>query len=203
MAVIQRIHSYIHPEFSQAVLNQHGAFLIDGIPCAFEIVGVDLAQITTSWSDSLDEVIDEFREYAQHITRFIDADNHVIKEFEPIPLIKIPIALLQPSQFYINQEKLRAIGTWIVSEEQVIIPVVKMRSQFVVADGHTRLYAALKHGIQEAYMYIIEEPAYLSDFVSEALILNIKKIDDLQELDALEYEKKWIDFCKTYFSRQP
>ncbi|WP_250228147.1 hypothetical protein [Anaeropeptidivorans aminofermentans] len=182
-------------------MNQHGAFLIDETPCSFEIINMDTARISTLWQGSLDKIIDEFREFAGHITKFIDEENRMIQSFEAISLALIPIEKLQPSQFFVNTEKLNAINQWLLSKEQVIIPAVKSEGSFIVIDGHTRLYAAIKKGIEEAFFYTIERPSYIHDFVKEAMKRNIYSIRNLQELPPDKYEKEWIGFCNNYFNK--
>lgn len=198
---IQRINGYQHADFSEQALNQHGGFLIDGSPCSFEILSMDTARVSTSQKNGLEKAIDEFREFAGHITQFIDKENRIIKSFKAVPLTLISIEVLQPSQFFINTEKLNAVHKWLLSKEQVIIPVVKINNTLIVADGHTRLYAAVKKGIDKAFIYTTKEPSYIHDFAKEAMKRNIYHIGDLRELPPAEYETEWISFCNNYFNK--
>lgn len=51
---VKRIDSYSDDRFAQKVLNQHGAFLVDGTyPCEFEIINEDTAIIKYHYLDNI------------------------------------------------------------------------------------------------------------------------------------------------------
>ncbi|ODU54940.1 MAG: hypothetical protein ABT01_07330 [Clostridium sp. SCN 57-10] len=68
-------------------------------------------------------------------------------------LIKIGIDKLQPSQFYVNREKLNAIRCWAKDPEHFIVPILKHENELILLDGHTRLYMAKMLNIAEVYAY--------------------------------------------------
>ena len=81
---IQRINAYEDARFSEKVLKQHGAFVInDMILCEVEIVGESEAVIHGEVEAFYDMLIDEFRFYTEHICKFYNEKNELIKEFEP------------------------------------------------------------------------------------------------------------------------
>lgn len=198
MPMIERINHYKDPRFAWEVLAQHGAYLIDGKPCSFKILSPDTALIETEVLGSLDEVIDEFRFYSEHITRFVDEEANLIKAFAPIQCFEVMIDALQPSQFYISQEKLDAIATWLNHSEDIIVP---LNYPDIICDGHTRLYLALHQGIKKAYAFYTDSNDSITDFVQEAKKRGIDSVSDMEILEAKAYEEKWHAYCDQYFAK--
>lgn len=80
---IQRINAYDDVRFSERVLKQHGAFVInDELLCEVEIIGTCEAIVHGAVEEFYNEVIDEFRFYAEHICRFYNEKNELIKDGE-------------------------------------------------------------------------------------------------------------------------
>lgn len=67
---ITRINSYDDKRFSQIVLNQHGAYLVDDEPCEIEIVSKDTALVSGKNPSVHEELIEEFRYHAPHVCKF-------------------------------------------------------------------------------------------------------------------------------------
>lgn len=70
MPEIQRINTYCDARFSQTVLYQHGAFLVDGEPYEVEITGKDCAQVREARRELYAPLIEEFHFFTGHICRF-------------------------------------------------------------------------------------------------------------------------------------
>ena len=94
---IKRIDSYTDCRFSQVALRQHGCFLVNDVPYEVEIVCRNNAIVKGANSSIFSKVIDEFRFYAPHISRFYDEDGNIIKEFERKNIFKIDLTQIQPS----------------------------------------------------------------------------------------------------------
>lgn len=202
---IQRINSYTDDRFTPEILRQHGAFLIDGkYPCGFEIVDDRSAKMY--YHDYMDkaeveEILDEFRFYTGHITRFYTPEGDLLKEYESVKLFDLPLQQIQPSQFYVDQEKLAAVGSFIKREEDIVIPVMEYEGRYVSEDGHTRLYLAHRRGYARVRAFLEEEDiGYIPDFVKEARSRGIYHVGDMAELSHEEYEEKWNRFCDAFFA---
>ena len=100
---IVRINSYRDARFSQAVLNQHGCFLVDADPYEVEIISRREAVIRGREAEAFPAVIEEFRFYTPHITSFYDVNHNIVKEFSPVPILKLNLEDIQPSQFYVDE----------------------------------------------------------------------------------------------------
>ncbi|MBO5283484.1 MAG: hypothetical protein J6B43_10235 [Lachnospiraceae bacterium] len=203
---IQRINSYTDDRFTPEILRQHGAFLIDGkYPCGFEIVDDRSAKMyyhDYEDTEKVEEILEAFRFYTGHITRFYTPEGDLLKEYEPVKLFDLPLREIQPSQFYVDQEKLAAVGSFIQREEDIVIPVMEYEGSYVSEDGHTRLYLAHRRGYARVRAFLEEEgTGYIPDFVEEARSRGIYHVGDMTELSHEEYEEKWNRFCDAFFAR--
>lgn len=198
---IRRINTYFDSRFSQKVLFQHGCFLADGQPCEVEIVSDSEAIVRGGNTTAFEEVIEDFRFYTPHITKFFDENGAPIREFPDAVLLALPLAQLQPSQFYVDQEKIVAISSFIHAPRDIIIQAAKLDGQYVSLDGHTRLYYAVTQGWDTVRAVEAEADDYISDFVREARARGIFSPRDMLPVSHREYEEKWYGFCDAYFGR--
>lgn len=199
---IQRINSYDDPRFSQIVLNQHGGFLVNSEPYEVEITSTREAVIRGREEVVFPNIIEEFRFYAPHITCFFNDRHYLIQEFPPAKLLTVPLTAIQPSQFYVDADKVEAIRSCIREAKDVIIQVMRQGERFVSLDGHTRLYYAAMMGWTE--VQAVEETSgdYIFGFVEEAIRRGISSPHDLQLVCHKEYEEKWNKFCDDFFARK-
>lgn len=197
---IVRINSYRDARFSQAALNQHGCFLVDAAPYEVEIISRREAVIRGRETEAFPAVIEEFRFYTPHITSFYDVNHNIVKEFMPVPILKLNLEDIQPSQFYVDEDKISAIRDFIRAREDIIIQVLKHGERYIALDGHTRLYYAVRMGWTEICALEADSDDYIFDFVEEAINQNIRTPYDLQLVDHKTYEQKWNQFCDDYFS---
>lgn len=197
MSII-RINTYNDHRFSQEALNQHGCYIVDGAPIEIKIISQSEAIIIGDEA-YFDEVIDEFRFNAEHITKFYDQSGKLVKKFKDVELFKLDIDKIQPIQFFVDRDKLEAVKTFVRSEEDVIIPIATHDGSYASLDGHTRLYLAYTIGFKYVYAY---QSQYFDDFdyfFQEARKRNIYAAKDLILLDHKEYVDKWDKFCDEYY----
>ena len=197
---IQRINEYDDTRFHKEVLLEHGAFLIDDkYKCSFKITSKNTATVEFDKEINIEEVIDEFRFYAEHITKFYDINNKIIKSFPSINIFKINIEDIQPSQFYVDKNKVESVSSFITNSNDIIVPLAKINDELVSLDGHTRLHLATKRGYKQVYGFYTLAEDYIRDFVLEAKRRNILTPYNLELLTHEEYEKKWYRFCNDFF----
>ena len=178
---IKRVDSFGDARFLKEILDQRGAYLIEGMPCSFKILDTQSAVVLTDYEGDLSEAIRLFRFHAEHITTFLDAEHHVIAHFKPVVLFERQINSLQPSQFYISHEKLEAVKTWVREARDVVVPLNRPN---IIADGHTRLYYAHMLGLKTVWCYYTQPDEYLHDFVKEAQRRGLDTIETLEVLNA-------------------
>ena len=194
---IKRIDGYDDGRFPQEALWQHGAFLVDGEPVWIEIVSEHEAIVH---GRSCPELLDEFRFYAEHITQFFDEQGALIAGFPKIELFDAELSCIQPSQFYVDEEKLSAVGHFVRSGRDVIVPLTEYEGRYVSLDGHTRLYAALNMGAKTVRGFLTQADDVLFDFAREAQSRGVHSPMDLQLLSHEEYCTKWHAFCDEFLA---
>lgn len=199
---IERINTYDDARFDRDILRQHGAFVVDGkYRCGFRIINRDTAVVLADREIDVERLIDEFRFYAEHIVNFYNEDLTLIKSFPPLTIFPLSITHIQPSQFYVDRDKVAAVADFIKSEADIYIPVAKIGGYCVACDGHTRLYYALTQGYSQVGAFFTEAGDYLEGFVDEARRRQVYSPHDLQLLSHEEYQIKWHKFCDDFFIR--
>lgn len=200
---IERINSYDDPRFSKEILLQHGGFIIDGkYPCSFKIIDGNTARVDYHDYSRIAPIIDNFRFYAEHINIFCDKNGKVIASFEPVQLKTYPLEDIQPSQFYVDEDKIKAVSRFIGSGEDIAVPVMLDRSagRYISLDGHTRMYYAYLHGYKNIKVFESETNDFVFRFAEEAMKRGVHKVSDMVLLSHGEYEIKWNKFCNDFFT---
>ena len=196
---IDRINTYADNRFSQEALYQHGCYIVDGdVPVEIKIISQTEALIKGEGA-YLDEVIEEFRFNAEHITNFYDESGKLIKKFKDVEVFKLDLDKIQPIQFFIDSDKLEAVKSFVNREEDVIIPVTICEDTYASLDGHTRLYLAYSLGFKYVYAYLSETFCGFDYFFDEARKRNIFTAKDLTLLTHDDYTVKWDKFCDEYY----
>ena len=199
---VKRINSYEDKRFSTKVLYQHGAFVVNDI-LLYEVEIISAKEAVVRGDETFyTEVIEEFRFYAEHITKFYDEKRRMIREFEEIKTIDVLIEKIQPSQFYVDITKKLAVENFIHTEEDVIVPLVEYEGRYISMDGHTRLSVAIEKGFKSVKGIIVQGDDWLYGFVREAIKRNINSPYDLETLSHEEYEIKWNHFCDEFFEQE-
>ena len=111
----------------------------------------------------------------------------------------IDIKDIQPSQFYVDEEKVKAIESFIKSEEDIIIPLTKIGDTYISEDGHTRLYYAVSKGFTKVRGFITSPGDYTGEFAEEARKRKVFSPYDLKLISHEEYKIKWHKFCDDFF----
>ena len=137
---IKRVTEYNNPLFSQIILNQRGAFLIDEEPYEIEIISSDSALVRGKNRENFKKLIEYFRYYSPYINNFFDKNNKKIFSFEKKRVLTLEVDKIQPSQFYSDEDKLNALKSFIKNSKDIVIQVVKSDEGYICVDGHTRLF---------------------------------------------------------------
>lgn len=197
---INRIDSYTDVRFSRKALLQHGCFLVEDSPYEVEILSDFEAVIRGQKESAYPDVIESFRFYTPHITKFYDEQNQIIQEFPQAELLSLPLHQIQPSQFYVDEEKLEAVSTFIQKADDIIIQVIPYEGRYLSLDGHTRLYYAVRQGWDIVRAVVSDFDDSIYGFAEEAKRRNIFSPRDMIPVSHGEYEEKWNRFCDEYFA---
>ena len=196
---IKRINTYDDNRFSQIVLYQHGCFLVDGKPYEVEIISDYEAIISGVDQAVYAEIIEEFRFYTPHITRFYDRDGQIVKEYPCTQLLTLRLDQIQPSQFFVDEDKIAAISSFIHKPQDIIIQVLPNENHFISLDGHTRLYYAVMKGWKCVRAVVESSDDWVYKFVTEAQKRGIYTPKEMTLVSHDEYEEKWNRFCDQFF----
>ncbi len=197
---IKRINTYSDPRFSQKVLNQHGCFLADGLPYEIEIISEREAVVRGEKTEAFLPLIDEYRFFTPHITRFYDENGSIIKKYPDVEIFELGLEQIQPSQFYVDSTKIEAIKTFIHQPQDIIIQVMPHKGRYISLDGHTRLYYAVMKGWTTVRAVIEASDDWVYRFVDEARKRGVYTPNDMSLISHSEYEQKWNRFCDEIFA---
>ena len=197
---IQRINTYDDKRFSQAGLLQHGCFLVDGKPYEVEIISDYEAIICGEDQTVYSEIIEEFRFYTPHITRFYNRDGQIVKEYPRTQLLTLCLDQIQPSQFFVDEDKIAAISSFIHKPQDIIIQVLPNEDRFISLDGHTRLFYAVMKGWECVRAVVESSDDWVYKFVAEAQKRGIYTPNEMTLVSHDEYEEKWNRFCDDFFT---
>lgn len=197
---IHRINTYDDNRFSQTVLHQHGCFLVDGKPYEVEIISDYEAIICGEDQSVYTELIEGFRFYTPHITWFCDRDGNIVKEYPRVQVLALGLDQIQPSQFFVDEDKITAISSFIHKPQDIIIQVLPNEDRFISLDGHTRLYYAVMKGWECVRAVVESSDDWVYKFVAEAQKQGIYTPRDMTLVSHDEYEEKWDRFCDDFFA---
>lgn len=192
---IKRIDVYMDCRFSKKVLYQHGAYMVENQPYEIEIVSENMAIVRGENPAFFDKLIEDFRFYAPHINTFLDNNGVIISKFNKAEVFEIDLDLIQPSQFYIDEEKLKAVSSFIKDEKDIIVQVIKWGDRYISLDGHTRLYYAFKNNFEKIRAVISDFDDDIFIYVKEAQKRGIFKSRDLKLVSHNDYETLWYGYC--------
>ena len=166
----------------------------------FEIKGLEAA-VFTNTNQYIDQAIQEFLFFSSFITTIKDKEGNILLTRTPSQPYLFDIGKIQPSQFFINIDKLECCKKWIKSPDDILIPIVIKENKVISLDGHTRLKAALDFGYTSIFVYPDEYDDSIIYFVDEAIKRQIYSVSDMEIVSNDEYKQKWDKFCDDLFSR--
>ena len=147
----------------------------------------------------LEIVVEKFRFYNKYINVFKTNDGNFYKEYETNYVFKLPINILQVSQFFLNSNKITRLEKYLNLDE-IYIPVKIINDEYVILDGHHRIYLAYINHYKMINVFIDDDiSGSIPDFVYIAKEQNLNQIKDLQILPEEQYEELWDSFCENFF----
>ncbi|EGD29692.1 GNAT family acetyltransferase [Streptococcus sanguinis SK72] len=115
--------------------------------------------------------------------------------------LTLPIAQIQPSQFYLSREKLDRICIDFAKGELKPLPVKRMDGKVFFTDGHSRAFKAYQAGLSHIPVYYDRDELnwdfyrYCLQTCQEKGIFSISDIQN-RILSKEDYQTKWLDWCK-------
>lgn len=124
----------------------------------------------------------------------------IVKEYPQVQLLTLRLDQIQPSQFFVDEDKIAAISSFIHKPQDIIIQVLPNEDRFISLDGHTRLYYAVMKGWECVRAVVEPSDDWAYKFVSEAQKRGIYAPNDMTLVSHAEYEEKWNRFCDDFFA---
>lgn len=118
---------------------------------------------------------------------------------------RIKLTDIQPSQFYISENKLRAITEWFDPNDLsnfVPVPIKPLNGRIIFTDGHTRAWAAYCAGLEYIPLAWDEDDMDWEEYqicVDACIERGIHSIADMADrlLPGDKYEEKWLGWCRS------
>lgn len=116
-------------------------------------------------------------------------------------MFMLPINKLQPSQFYLSEQKVEAVRRWFTKETLKPLPVKRLGERIFLTDGHSRAFVAYEQGMTEVPVVWDEDdwPFYDACVLAceERGVFTVKDLKHRQ-LSPREFEEKWLGFCSQF-----
>ena len=148
--------------------------------------------------ECITDAVSEFRKYNSYINIFKTLDNSYYEEFDPVFTFKLPVNVIQPSKFFIDKDKVDIIENYMESDN-IYISVAIINDEYVLLDGHHRLYTMIQNYDKLVNVYISNYDYYINDFIYIAKEQNIFNVKSMPVLSHDEYDKYWNGFLSDYF----
>lgn len=160
----------------------------------FDIRGME-ALIICDYLPLINDAIDEFRKYNKYVNVFYNEDRSFYKAFDEIHTFKLPINIIQPSKIFISNSSFDSISKYL-EDKEVYLPVTILNDEYVLLDGHARLYAKYNEDFKMVNVYLDDLYPILDDLVYMAKEQNITKINNINVLSDEEY-KEYLEFINS------
>ena len=176
--------------------NEKIIITIDDLSYEFTIKNQE-ALINYTDSKYVLEAVNLIHDKRKYIYKYHSKDNSFYQEYDYVYTFKLPIKIIQPSKFFIDKDVLDRIDEKI-DENNTFLPVAIINDEYVLLDGHARLYALNENYIKMVNVYIDDYKEYIPDFIYIAKENNIKNISNLDVLNHDDYSKYWNEFLKQF-----
>ncbi len=155
------------------------------------------ALVNTTDYKYVEDAVNKVHELRPYIYKFHSNDGKFFEEFDVVYSFKLPIKIIQPSKFFIDKDVLDKVDENL-NEENIFLPVAIINDEYVLLDGHNRLYALNQNYVKMVNVYISKPEYYIPDFVYIAKENNIKNISSLDVISHEDYVKYWNEFLKQF-----
>ncbi len=150
----------------------------------------DLAYVRSNDYKYIEEAIELFRKNRLYINQIKSIDGNFYANYDKIHKFKLPIKILQPSKFFLDEQKIDDFDKYL-NIDDVCIPVCIINDEYVIISGHTIVYTLNMNYKKMIDVYIDDYDPLINDLVYIAKEHNIKDINGMHKLSHEEYETYW------------
>ena len=193
MKIIRTYDDPYYPEKSRFLGNCYNLIIEDRTYHFEFIIKKNSALVLTDNLDYIENVIQIFHNDNAYISSFYTKDSTFYKSYDEKIIFKLPISILQVSNFFLQKEKLNQLEQYL-DENEIYLPVCIIDEEYVLLDGHHRLYLAAKNLNKMVYVYMDDIKPSTHDFVYIAKEQNIRFIKDLKIISTKDYQEIMKEF---------
>ena len=116
---------------------------------------------------------------------------------------KLTLLDIQPSQFYVSEEKIHEIKLWFDKNDLTNftpIPIKELNGRIIFTDGHTRAWVAYTVGLKIVPLIWDEDDLDWEAYqmcVDACVERNVHTVADFEGriLSGVDYKEKWDSWC--------
>ena len=135
-----------------------------------------------------------FHDMNKFITKIHDENNNFYEDFLELHVFKLPIKVILPTKFILSEKKYNDIDENISDLKNIYLPVSIIDDEYVLLDGHHRLFLLNENLYKMVYVYLDDIEPYINDLIYIGKEHNIKSISDLELVPDEAYNSIWIPF---------
>ena len=153
-----------------------------------------IAKVRTNDNKYIEEASSFFHDNNKYITKIYALDNSFYQEFDEVMVYKLPIKVILPTEFLISKERYEAIDNTLHDLDSIYLPVAIIDDEYVLLDGHIRLYIMQENLKKLVYVYLDEPEHYIKDLIYIGKEQNVKTIKDVELVSEKQYKAIWEPF---------
>ena len=144
----------------------------------------------------IEEATSFFHDINKYITSVRSFDESYYEKFNEVFTYKLPIKVILPTEFILSKERYENIDKTLKDLDNVYLPVAIIDDEYVLLDGHYRLFILQENLKKMVNVYLDEAEGYIKDLIYIGKEQNIKTIKDVEVVSEKQYKAIWEPFIE-------
>ena len=144
----------------------------------------------------IEEATSFFHDINKYITSIRSFDESYYEKFNEVFTYKLPIKVILPTEFILSKERYENIDKTLKDLDNVYLPVAIIDDEYVLLDGHYRLFILQENLKKMVNVYLDEAEGYIKDLIYIGKEQNIKTIKDVEVVSEKQYKAIWEPFIE-------
>ena len=144
----------------------------------------------------IEEATSFFHDINKYITSVRSFDESYYEKFNEVFTYKLPIKVILPTEFILSKERYENIDKTLKDLDNVYLPVAIIDDEYVLLDGHYRLFVLQENLKKMVNVYLDEAEGYIKDLIYIGKEQNIKTIKDVEVVSEKQYKAIWEPFIE-------